>query len=157
MEFVRFEAKTVEEAKAKAAEELNTTVEQLELEVVEEGSSGFFGIGNKPAVIRARKQFTLEGAAEEFLYEVFRTMNMEVELETIYNEEEKTMDIDLKGDGMGILIGKRGQTLDSLQYLTSLVVNKYSEDYIRVKLDIENYRERRKKHWKHWPEILPIR
>lgn len=144
MEFVRFEAKTVEEAKAKAAEELNTTVEQLELEVVEEGSSGFFGIGSKPAVIRARKQFTLEGAAEEFLHEVFRTMNMEVELETVYNEEEKTMDIDLKGDGMGILIGKRGQTLDSLQYLTSLVVNKYSEDYIRVKLDIENYRERRK-------------
>ena len=71
-------------------------------------------------------------------------MNMEVEIDVVYDADEKTMDIDLKGDDMGILIGKRGQTLDSLQYLTSLVVNKYTEDYIRVKLDIENYRERRK-------------
>jgi len=69
---------------------------------------------------------------------------MEVELGVVYDPVEKVMDIDLKGDDMGILIGKRGQTLDSLQYLTSLVVNKYSEEYIRVKLDIENYRERRK-------------
>ena len=69
---------------------------------------------------------------------------MEVEIDVVYDADEKTMDIDLKGDDMGILIGKRGQTLDSLQYLTSLVVNKYTEDYIRVKLDIENYRERRK-------------
>lgn len=144
MEYESFSAKTVEAALNEAAAKWNTTVEELDVEIVEEGSSGFFGIGSKPAVIKARKKFTLEGAAEEFLYDVFRTMNLEIELETVYNEDEKTMDIDMKGDSMGILIGKRGQTLDSLQYLTSLVVNKYSEDYIRIKLDIENYRERRK-------------
>ena len=60
------------------------------------------------------------------------------------NEEEKEMDVNLTGEEMGLLIGKRGQTLDSLQYLVSLVVNKESEDYLRVKLDTENYRERRK-------------
>ena len=144
MEYVTFTAKTIDAALSEAAEQWNTTVDQLEYEVVDEGSAGFFGIGSKPAMIKARKKFTLEGAAEEFLKDVFHTMNMEIELDTVYNEEEKTMDIDLKGDSMGILIGKRGQTLDSLQYLTSLVVNKHSEDYIRVKLDIENYRERRK-------------
>ena len=110
----------------------------------DEGSAEFFGLGSKPAVIKAKKKFTLEGSAEEFLKEVFRTMDMEVELDIDIDTEENTMNIDLKGDDMGILIGKRGQTLDSLQYLTSLVVNKYTEEYTRVKLDIENYRERRK-------------
>ncbi len=84
------------------------------------------------------------GVASDFLTDMFNTMNMEVEVEVIYHEEEKNMEIDLRGDDMGILIGKRGQTLDSIQYLTSLVVNKNTEDYIRVKVDIENYRERRK-------------
>ena len=144
MEFTKFSGKSVEAALEEAMSALQATKEDLEYEVLEEGNSGFFGIGSKPATIQARKKFTLTGTAEDFLKDVFRTMNMEVELETVYNEEEKTMDIDLKGDDMGILIGKRGQTLDSLQYLTSLVVNKYTEDYVRVKLDIENYRERRK-------------
>ena len=144
MEFTRFSAKSVEAAKEEAALLFHTDADELEIEILDEGNAGFFGIGSKPAVIQARKKFTLTGAAEDFLADVFRTMNMEVDLETVYNEEERTMDIDLKGDDMGILIGKRGQTLDSLQYLTSLVVNKYSEDYVRVKLDIENYRERRK-------------
>ena len=71
-------------------------------------------------------------------------MNMTVVVDIKYNEENKEMDIDLSGDDMGVLIGKRGQTLDSLQYLVSLVVNKESDDYIRVKVDTENYRERRK-------------
>ena len=71
-------------------------------------------------------------------------MNMTVAVAVTYNEEEKTIDVDLSGDEMGVLIGKRGQTLDSLQYLVSLVVNKESEEYIRVKVDTENYRERRK-------------
>ena len=82
--------------------------------------------------------------AKDFSKEVFEAMNMTVVIEVKYNEEEKTMDIDLSGDEMGVLIGKRGQTLDSLQYLVSLVVNKDSEDYIRVKVDTENYRQRRK-------------
>ena len=93
---------------------------------------------------RRRRSFSLEGTAVDFLKDVFRTMNMEVEIDVVYDADEKTMDIDLKGDDMGILIGKRGQTLDSLQYLVSLVVNKESEEYIHVKVDTENYRQRRK-------------
>ena len=69
---------------------------------------------------------------------------MEVAIDIKYNEEEKNMDIELSGNEMGVLIGKRGQTLDSLQYLVSLVVNKESEEYIHVKVDTENYRQRRK-------------
>ena len=71
-------------------------------------------------------------------------MDLEVVITVKYDEAEKNMEIDLKGDDMGVLIGKRGQTLDSLQYLVSLVVNKESEEYIRVKVDTEDYRNRRK-------------
>ena len=85
-----------------------------------------------------------EISAEDFLRDVFKAMNMVVDIKVTENKEEKTMDIELSGEEMGVLIGKRGQTLDSLQYLVSLVVNKYSEEYIRVKIDTENYRERRK-------------
>ena len=144
MEFVKFSAKNVDEAITRALIDLGITSDQLEYEVLEKGSSGILGIGARPAVIQARKKFSLEGTAEDFLQDMFRTMDIEVEIDVVYNDEEKTMDIDLKGDDMGILIGKRGQTLDAIQYLTSLVVNKYTDEYIRVKIDIENYRERRK-------------
>lgn len=83
-------------------------------------------------------------SAEDFLKDVFKAMDMDVTIKVNENKEEHTMDIELSGEEMGVLIGKRGQTLDSLQYLVSLVVNKYSEEYIRVKIDTENYRERRK-------------
>ena len=85
-----------------------------------------------------------EISAEEFLKDVFKAMDMVVDIKVTENKEEKTMDIELSGEEMGVLIGKRGQTLDSLQYLVSLVVNKYSDEYVRVKIDTENYRERRK-------------
>lgn len=87
---------------------------------------------------------SVEKRAETFLNDVFKAMNLEVTVAVRYDAAEKSMDIDLNGDEMGILIGKRGQTLDSLQYLVSLVVNKGSENYIRVKVDTENYRERRR-------------
>ena len=79
-----------------------------------------------------------------FLNEVFAAMNIEVVVNVEYDEKERNMNIDLAGEDMGMLIGKRGQTLDSLQYLVSLVVNKETEEYVRVKVDTENYRERRK-------------
>ena len=85
-----------------------------------------------------------EISAEDFLKDVFKAMDMVVEIKVTENKEEKSLDIELAGEDMGVLIGKRGQTLDSLQYLVSLVVNKYSDEYIRVKIDTENYRERRK-------------
>ena len=81
---------------------------------------------------------------EKFLQDVFEAMEMKVEIKITQNPQDREMNITLDGGDMGVLIGKRGQTLDSLQYLSSLVVNKSTEDYIRVKVDTENYRERRK-------------
>lgn len=156
------------------------TSDKLDYEVLEEGSSGFLGIGAKPALIKARvkedkeivkesvkepvkevlkeeKKFVketakvsnvdateVEEAAKKFLGEVFDAMEMEVIVDAKYDDAEKALDVDMRGEEIGILIGKRGQTLDSLQYLVSLVVNRGQADYIRVKLDTENYRQRRK-------------
>ena len=144
MDFIQVSAKTVSDAITEACQKLMVSSEKLEYEVVEEGSSGFLGIGAKPAIIKARVKNTIEDIAKNFLDEVFRAMNLEVVIDLKYNEAARTMDIDLSGSEMGVLIGKRGQTLDSLQYLVSLVVNKDVEDYIRVKVDTENYRQRRK-------------
>lgn len=144
MDMITISAKTVEDAITKALIELGTTSDKLEYEVVEKGTSGFLGFGAKPAVIRAKKRETLEDRVMDFLNQVFSAMNLEVKVEISLNEEEKELDVNLIGDDMGILIGKRGQTLDSLQYLVSLVANKNREEYLRVKLDTENYRERRK-------------
>ena len=144
MEYMEFSAKTVSDAITEACQKLSVTSDKLVYEVVEEGSSGFLGIGAKPAIIKACVKCSVEDSAKTFLKDVFEAMEMTVAIDVKYNEEEKSMDIDLSGDDMGVLIGKRGQTLDSLQYLVSLVVNKESEDYIRVKVDTENYRQRRK-------------
>ena len=144
MEFVEFSAKTVNDAIIEACQKFTVASDKLEYEVLEEGSSGFLGIGSKPAVIRARVKSSVADTAKEFLNSVFEAMNMIVVSDVKYDEDERTMDIELSGDEMGVLIGKRGQTLDSLQYLVSLVVNKDTEDYIRVKVDTENYRPRRK-------------
>lgn len=145
MDTITVSAKTVDEAITKALIQLETTSDKLEYEIVDKGSTGILGIiGSKPAIIRARKKETVEDKAVEFLSEVFGAMNMGVTIQAAFNEEEKELSIEMEGADMGLLIGKRGQTLDSLQYLVSLVVNKNSEDYIRVKLDTENYRERRK-------------
>jgi len=147
LEYIEVSAKTVNEAITEACQKLGVTSDRLDYQVLEEGSSGFLGIGSKPAVIKAAakiEEVSVEDAAKNFLYDVFAAMNMTVVVDVKYSEDEKSMDIDLSGDEMGVLIGKRGQTLDSLQYLVSLVVNKGSEDYIRVKVDTENYRERRK-------------
>lgn len=144
MEYIEVSAKTVNDAITEACQKLGVASDKLDYEVVEEGSAGFLGIGAKPAVIKACIKCSIEDDARNFLKEVFAAMDMLVAVDVQYNEEEKSMDIELNGDDMGILIGKRGQTLDSLQYLVSLVVNKNTEEYIRVKVDTENYRERRK-------------
>ena len=102
------------------------------------------GIGSKPAVIKARIKSSVEDSAKDFLKDIFAAMDMTVVVDVKYDENDNSMNVDLSGDDMGVLIGKRGQTLDSLQYLVSLVVNKNTENYIRVKVDTENYRQRRK-------------
>ena len=146
MDMITVTAKNLDEAILQASMQLGVSSDRLQYEVIEKGSAGILGglIGAKPAVIRATKIETIDDKATDFLKDVFGAMGLSVDVNVKVNEEEKEMEINLSGDEMGILIGKRGQTLDSLQYLVSLVVNKESEDYLRVKLDTENYRERRK-------------
>ena len=144
MEYREFTGKTVEDAVMEAAIKLETTSDKLDYEILEKGSSGFLGIGSRPAKIRARKILETVDRVEEFLADVFAAMQIDAKIEITENKEENTMNVDLSGEDMGVLIGKRGQTLDSLQYLVSLVVNKESEEYIHVKVDTENYRQRRK-------------
>ncbi len=144
MDFIEVSAKTVSDAITEACQKFSVTSDKLEYEVVEEGSAGFLGIGSKPAIIKARVKSSIQDIAKSFLNDVFEAMGLTVVIDIKYDDIDNTMDIDLSGDEMGVLIGKRGQTLDSLQYLTSLVVNKDVEDYIRVKVDTENYRKRRR-------------
>ena len=146
-EYVEVSAKTVSEAITEACRKFGVTSDKLDYQVVEEGSSGFLGIGSKPAVIKVAvkvEKLSVEDVAKNFLRDVFGAMNMEVAVDVKYDEENSAVDIELSGDEMGILIGKRGQPLDSLQYLVSLVVNREVEEYIRVKVDTEDYRARRK-------------
>ena len=144
MEFIEISAKSVDEAITEACKHFSVTSDSLEFEVVDEGKAGILGFGAKPAIIKVRVKASLEDNVKNFLNDVLSAMNLEVVVNIEYDEEERNMNIDISGDDMGMLIGKRGQTLDSLQYLVSLVANKDTDDYIRVKVDTENYRERRK-------------
>lgn len=144
MEFIEVSAKNVDDALTEASVKLGTTSDQIEYEVIDKGSTGFLGIGSKNAVIKARRKFSIEDSVKEFLSKVFDAMKLEVEILVKVDEENKQIDVELKGPEMGILIGKRGQTLDSLQYLANLAVNKHSDQYYRIKVDTEDYRKRRK-------------
>ena len=195
MNVITVSAKTVNDAITEASIQLGIVSTGIDYEVIEEGTSGFLGIGKKQAVIKAwkkedkpakkevkkeipkkevvkketpKKEVKSEPVAqnesekvsvkeekvakvapetkeacEKFLYDVLKAMNMEVKL-TSDIDEDGSLSISMEGDNMGILIGKRGQTLDSLQYLTNRVANKMQDGYVRVKLDTENYRQRRK-------------
>lgn len=144
-EWKEFSAKTVDEALTEALIQLGTTSENIEYEVIEKEAKGFLGLGSKPAKIRVRKVIkSVEDNVVDFLHKVFKAMNLEITVDVSYDQEEETVNINLVGSEMGVLIGKRGQTLDSLQYLTSLVINKNTDGYLKVKLDTENYRARRK-------------
>ena len=216
MDFLEVSAKTVDEAITKACIDLGRSSDQLQIQVISEGSSGFLGIGSKPAVIQVRVKeeekpveekkpepaqkeipaepaeevrkdqekpvkkkekepkkervqseekeektvfqekkeeipertseeiVMMKAAASQFLESVFKAMDLPVDITMNYEQETGSLNIDFAGEDMGILIGKRGQTLDSLQYLVSLVVNKDQKNYVRVKLDTEDYRKRRK-------------
>lgn len=144
MEFIEVSAKTVDDAITEASIKLGTTSDKIEVEVIEKGFTGFLGIKSKPAIIKARKKNDTVDNIREFLENVFSAMNMEVTIDIKKAEDDKVYEVELSGKEMGLLIGKRGQTLDSLQYLTNLAVNKHSDGYIKVKLDTEDYRQRRK-------------
>ncbi len=144
MEYIEVSAKTVDDAITEALVKLGTTSDKIEYEVIEKGSAGFIGIGRKDAVIRARKKYTVQDDIREFLNKVFDAMDLEVEILIDADEDSNVINVELKGNDMGVLIGKRGQTLDSLQYLTNLAVNKHAENYVKVKIDTEDYRKRRR-------------
>ena len=145
MDVMEFKGKTVDDAITAATVELGITSDKLNYEVIEEGSAGFLGIFNvKPAVIRVTLTKSLKERTQEFCDDLFSAMKVETTVSIDFKEEDNIMNIDLSGPDMGVLIGKRGQTLDALQYLISLFVNKEGDSYVRVKLDTENYRERRK-------------
>jgi spoIIIJ-associated protein len=144
MKFVEVKAKTVDEAVSKALLELNTTKENVEIEILEE-QKGIFGIlGSKEVKVRVTLLAQDEtSVVTDFLSNVTSKMGMDVEFVTDYNDEDKKMNVEIKGDGLGLLIGRRGETLDALQYLTNIIINKNNDDYIKVTIDAENYRERR--------------
>lgn len=171
MDWEEFTAKTVDDAITDALIHFEVTSDMIEYEVIEEEKNRILGFFSRPAKIRARKKeenlfektpvepakqpvsseekksvngSDIEKVAIEFLKNVFAAMKIEATVIASYKEIESVLEINMEGDDMGILIGKRGQTLDSLQYLVSLVVNKESNCYVKVKLDTENYRERRK-------------
>ncbi len=133
------------EPKKKPTEKVKEEVKPVKEDVPEIGKEIEKSHEEKKVVVRSEEEIAnMKAEAEKFLSGVFKAMNMEVEIKIEYKDSEGNLDIEFIGQDMGILIGKRGQTLDSLQYLTSLVVNKGTQGYVRVKLDTEDYRNRRK-------------
>lgn len=143
MDIIDMTGRTVEEATKNALRELNVTEDKIEVEVIEEGSKGFFNIiGAKPAKIRVKVKRDYLDEAKSFLRDVLSCMGIKAEIRI--KEEDKVVKITLAGPNMGLLIGYRGETLDAFQYLVSLVINKdHQNEYKRVVLDTENYRAKR--------------
>lgn len=135
--------KTKEEAVNNALAQLNASEDEVSVEVIEEGARGFLGIGSKPFKVKVSVNTDPVKVAKEFLREVFVAIGVSVEVNFDFSDG-KNLNIDLKGDNMGVIIGKRGQTLDSLQYLTGIIVNKKQDTFVNVKIDTEYYREKRK-------------
>lgn len=134
--------KSVSEAREAALAALGVSEEDAIVEVIDEGAKGFLGIGSKEAVVSASLKNPEIAAAKKFLSDVFESMKLDVKI-SVQMTDDSSMSIILSGENMGIVIGKRGDTLDSLQYLTSLIVNRETEKYIKVTVDAENYREKR--------------
>ena len=134
-------AKTKDEAIELALSELMASIDEVEIEVIEEGSKGFLGIGSKDAVVKVTYTDSTEKRAVKFLDGLFAILGEEVKVDTKQSGDE--LAVELSGPDMGMVIGKRGETLDALQHLTSLVVNRGDMDFVKVSLDTENYREKR--------------
>lgn len=145
---VRRTGKTVDLAIGKALSNLGVDKSQVEIQVIDEGTKGIFGlIGSRDAVVEVRVKETKADLAIDFLHQVTTSMGLAVQIKVVSeNTDNEQIVLNLIGDNLGILIGHRGSTLDSLQYLTSLVANRSIADgYVRIVLDAEGYRERRRK------------
>ncbi len=141
-QFVEKEGKTIEAAIEEALAELNIEMKDAEIEVLDEGSKRLFGlIGGRNAVVRVYKKENYDDIVRNFLKPILNTMGLEEEMEVVMDGD--TLTVKLAAENIGIVIGRRGETLDALQYLLGLVVNKSSEKFIRVTLDVGNYREKR--------------
>mgnify|MGYP004563687609 CR=1 FL=1 len=141
MEFVEKYGRTVEEAAELAAADLGLTINDVEIEVLEEPSKGFLGLGARSAKVRITPIKTAVNDAVAFIEEM--TKNMGLEIHIVGRQEDNIVYVDIDGKDSGTAIGKRGQTLDAIQYLTNLAVNKNSESYVKVVVNAENYREKR--------------
>ncbi|HHY64657.1 MAG TPA: protein jag [Clostridiaceae bacterium] len=138
------EAKTVDEAIRLACEELETDIDNVDVEIINEGNKGLLGfIGNKNAVVKVTIKPGIDDIIVDFLRPIFEKMEITANLDIIH--EEDCITVRLTGDDVGIVIGRRGETLDSLQYLLSLVVNRKTDGYTRVILDVADYRQKREK------------
>jgi spoIIIJ-associated protein len=135
--------KSVEDAITMGLSQLNTTRDRVKIQVLEQPTKGFFGlIGSKEAKVELERLPDMLEETLKFLKDVFRSMNLIVEIERQESKDELVLN--LTGSELGILIGRRGQTLDSLQYLANIVANRYSEKHLRIILDAENFRQRRR-------------
>lgn len=139
---VKASGRTIDEAVENGLKEMGRTREEVEVRIIEVPYKGFLGfIGSKEAQVELEVKDLTEASTRQFLDSMFQAMNLEVEIEIKYDKDQ--MEIDLRGPNMGVIIGKRGQTLDSIQYLTSLVANKNRDKYVKVFMDTENYRQKR--------------
>ncbi len=149
MKSVETQGRTVEEAVQKACEILQASREELDIEVLENGSSGFLGIGARRARIRAtRKETVPAAAANEIGVKVEKALkglleHIDIEAQIEMKEDGERIHLNIRGDGGGLLIGRKGQTLDALEYLINKMVHKNQEGKKRIVVDTENYRTRR--------------
>ncbi len=155
MKTVEKTAKTVEEAVELGIEELGIKRENAEIEILSEPSNGLFGfIGARSAKVKISMKKLPADFARDFIHELIEKMGLSNVNVEIVKQNENTIYVDIVGDNLGILIGKRGQTLNSMQYLANLVVNRQFNEFNRVMIDIENYRDRREKTLKQLAENL---
>ncbi len=134
--------KNVDEAIKAALEELKCSMDQVKIEVIEEGSKGFMGLGAKPALVRVSMAIGAEELVRGVLEEILNKMQLEYEIERV-ECVENTVRINIVGKDMGLLIGRKGETLNAVQFLVGLIVNNKNEERVRVVLDVEDYRKKR--------------
>ncbi|MFK7692281.1 RNA-binding cell elongation regulator Jag/EloR [Paenibacillus sp. HJGM_3] len=135
--------KTIEDAVKSGLAQWNTTENRVKIQVLEQPSKGLFGlIGNKEAKVELEWIPDPIEEATVFLHDVFQSMHIDAAIES--QESAEGVQLNISGNELGILIGRRGQTLDSLQYLTNIVANRYATSHVRIVLDAENFRDRRK-------------
>ena len=152
MKQVTATGQTVEDAIQSALEELNTTRDKVEVSIIDEGKRGIFGFGARPAIVKVTKIIDPIEEGKNFLLTVSEKMGAPAKVEV--QTEGRQVTYLLSGEKIALLIGKRGQTLNSLQYLTQLIVNRHSDQYLYVMLDAENYRQRRNETLVHLAERM---